>query len=280
MPSPIITLTTDFGVADGFPAAMKGAILAIQPGALIVDVTHEIPAYDVAHASFVLAFVAQAFVPGTVHVAVVDPGVGTDRRALVVTAPDGSKFVCPDNGVIAHVLSACGALQSASHDRPFLEPEPASLPDGFTAFAIENTRYMRPAISRTFHGRDVFAPVAAHLASGTDPRELGPETRRIVVLNLPGPRRSGNRLEGRVQYIDRFGNLATDIDASTVAGGLKSLEIARRRIHRLSRSYETEDVLGCVVASHGFVEVFTTAGNASEELGAAIGDRVIVELQA
>ena len=277
-PPPMITLTTDFGAADGFPAAMKGAILAIQPGALIVDVTHEIPPHDVAHASFVLASVAPAFSQGTVHVAVVDPGVGSDRRALVVTSPDGSKFVCPDNGVIAHVLSARGALQSASHDRPFLEPDPAPLPEGFSAFVIENSRYLRREVSDTFHGRDVFAPVAAHLASGVDPSEFGPRTAEIVMLNLSGPRRTGDLLVGHVQYVDRFGNLATDIEADAVAGGLHSLEIAGRSISGLSRSYAAADRLGCVVASHGFVEVFITGGNASAELGAKVGDEVVVEL--
>ncbi len=273
---PIITLTTDFGAADGFPAAMKGVILGIERGATVVDATHDVPPGDIAHASFALAAFAPHFPAGTVHVAVVDPGVGTDRKPLVVAAPDGSLFVGPDNGVLTHVLSAGGPLEAATHERPFLESASSALPEGFEAHAIEHDPSSPP--SHTFHGRDVFAPAAARLAAGTSPDGMGPRLEGVVALNLPGPRREGDELVGRVQYIDHFGDAATDVLGDTFDPGIRSVSVAGREIRGVSDSYQAAGSLGCVVASHGYLEVFVTGSSAAEKLGLTVGDEVRVRL--
>lgn len=274
---PLITLTTDFGSADGFPASIKGVILGINPGAAIVDVTHEAPPQDIAHASFVLGAVAPYFPRGTVHVAVVDPGVGTERAALALRAPDGSLYVGPDNGVFSHVMASGGALEAASHERPFLEPGAAAVPAGWHAHAIENPEYVRSPVSATFHGRDVFAPAAAHLSLGVPVEALGPELDRVMCLNLPGSRRIASGIAGHIQHIDRFGNLATDIPVADSAGEVREVRVRGRRIPGMSGSYRAAGGLGCVAASHGYLEIALYGGSAAETLGAAVGDEVTVE---
>ncbi|MBM3957981.1 MAG: SAM-dependent chlorinase/fluorinase [Gemmatimonadetes bacterium] len=273
----VITLTTDFGPADGFPAAMKGVILGISPGAQVVDITHDVPPQGIAHASFVLGAVAPYFPAGSIHVAVVDPGVGTARAALVVRAPDGTLYVGPDDGVFSHVLSAEGPLPWASHGRPFLSPGRGPLPSGFCAWRIESPAFMREEVSRTFHGRDVFAPAAAHLAEGVPPDGMGPGVTEVSCLNLPGPREEGGRLAGHVQHVDRFGNLVTDIPGSRVLQAFRSLEVGGRVIRRLSASYRDAGELGCVVGSHGYLEIASFGQDAAEALGCGVGDEVVVE---
>ena len=274
---PVVTLTTDFGSRDGFPAAMKGVILGISPGTRVVDVDHGVPPQDVAHASFLLSTVATYFPAGSIHVAVVDPGVGTGRAPLVIASPEGSLFVGPDNGIFSHVLSAEKPLEWASHERPFLTLERGSLPEGFRAWLIENPAYVREETSQTFHGRDVFAPAAAHLAEGVPPEQLGSSTTQVTCLNLPGPRKEGARLVGHVQYVDRFGNLVTDVAASHARAGFRTLEVRGTVIRRLSASYEEAGALGCVAGSHGYLEVVSFVGSAALALGCGVGDEVVVE---
>ena len=272
----VITLTTDFGSADGFPAAMKGVILGISPDALVVDVSHDVPPQAIAHASFVLGAAAPYFPAGSIHVAVVDPGVGTERASLVIVGPDGTLFVGPDNGVFSHVLSAEGPLEWASHERAFLSPGRGAVPAGFGAWRIENPAFIRKQVSQTFHGRDVFAPVAAHLAEGVSPEEMGPPVAEVTCLNLPGPREEGGRLAGHVQYVDRFGNLATDIPGTRVSEDFRSMTVKGRMIGRPSSSYRDAGNLGCVVGSHGYLEIVSFGGSAADVLGCGPGDEVVV----
>ncbi|MCH8103169.1 MAG: SAM-dependent chlorinase/fluorinase [Chloroflexi bacterium] len=279
MANPIITLTTDFGAADGFPAAMKAAILSRIRDVTLVDVTHDVPPRDVAHASFVLGTVARRFPAGTVHCAVVDPGVGSERAAIVVAGTDGQVYVGPDNGIFTHVMSPPGSVSPGfSRERPFLASYGAALPDGWRAWAVDTASVDIGEVSPTFHGRDVFAPVAAQLASGASPADVGEPAEETTLLNLPGPRTHQGGLVGHVQYIDRFGNAATDIFADAVPPGHFHTMAGNRAISGLSESYASAQGAGCIVASHGFLEIFVPGGNAAKELGLGVGDEVTVRV--
>src|SRR5258708_595951 len=186
----IITLTTDFGTADGYVGAMKGVIARIagSPAPVVVDIAHDIPPGDIAHGAWVIATSAPEFPHGSIHVVVVDPGVGGARREVILRAR-GRWYVGPDNGVFAYVAEHCTE-----------------------AYAIENDRFRAERVSRTFHGRDVFASTAAAIASGEDPATAGPRVE--LTGRLPwGPRERGT---GRIVHIDRFGNLITDLPESEV----------------------------------------------------------------
>ena len=279
MPTPIITLTTDFGAPDGFPAAMKAAILGRIRDVTLVDVTHEVPPQDVAHASFVLGTVARRFPAGTVHCAVVDPGVGSERAAIVAAGPDGQVYVGPDNGIFTHVISLAGGVSAgSSHDRPFLAHYRTAVPEGWQAWAVDVAAMDSGEVSRTFHGRDVFAPVAAQLAGGASPAEMGGLVAEVTLLNLPGPRQSDDGLIGRVQYIDRFGNAATDFFSDAVPSAHFHLQAGNRALSGPSESYASAQGAGCIVASHGFLEIFVPGGNAAKELGLGVGDEVTVRV--
>jgi len=199
IPSGIITLTTDFG-SGPFPGIMKGVILGICPHARIVDIAHDVPAQDVWHAAVVVEQLVGYFPTGTVHVVVVDPGVGTKRRAIVVRTKR-EWFVAPDNGVLTRVLGP-----------------------GVEVREVAESRYCLEEISNTFHGRDVFAPVAAHLAMGADMRDMGPVVDDPFVLPWPEVKRQGQWVEGEVVRVDPFGNLGTNIPAELVEKALGQWE--------------------------------------------------------
>ncbi len=262
----IITLTTDFGTRDCYVAAMKGVILGINPEVRIIDLTHEIGPQNVLEAAFFLKGSAMYFPEGTVHVVVVDPAVGTDRRALCVEA-DGHYYVAPDNGVVSLVATAERLVR---------------------AVAIDNERYLRPTISATFHGRDVFAPAAAHLSLGVDMSELGPPVHEIVRLELPTPTATGDgAISAQVIHIDRFGNIITNVDMAawnSLTRSGKGAEI-QVRIHglvlnRTCKAY-SEVPQGSPLALWGssdLLEISVNRGNAAERLGAKVGDLVTVQV--
>ena len=193
MERPIITLTSDFGPGP-YPGIMKGVILGICPQAALVDLSHAVPPQAVRAGALVLEQALAVFPPGTVHLAVVDPGVGTERRPLCLCGL-GMFFVGPDNGLFTPVLLA----------------DPRA-----RAFVLEETRYFRSPVSHTFHGRDIFAPVAAHLARGLDPARLGPPLADPVRLDWPRPRREADRLRGIIWSADSFGNLGTNLPRELV----------------------------------------------------------------
>src|SRR5438477_6068578 len=186
---PIITLTTDFGAESPYVAQMKGVILSICRDVELVDISHAIGAQNVREGAVVLADVTPRFPAGTIHLAVVDPGVGTARR-IVYADFSQQQYVAPDNGLLS-VVGGSGP------------------PGRF--FAIENPKYWLAEPSQTFHGRDIMAPVAAHLARGIAPEKLGPPLDELVMLDWPQPRKSGRRLIGEVLYVDSFGNLITNL---------------------------------------------------------------------
>jgi S-adenosylmethionine hydrolase len=197
----LLTLLTDFGLTDYYVAAVKGTVLRLAPGTQLVDISHDVPAGDIAMAAFLLAAAVPAFPAGTVHLAVVDPGVGSDRRILAAEIPTGW-LVAPDNGLLTPLL---GVLEGAR------------------VRSVERADLFLPSPGQTFHGRDRFAPVAAFLLRGEPAAELGPEIADPVRLPGVPPRREGNRIYGRVVHIDRYGNLVTDIPTTWLPSPLPRL---------------------------------------------------------
>jgi S-adenosylmethionine hydrolase len=258
----VITLLSDFGLEDGYVAAMKGVISTMAPEARLVDITHLVPPQDVGFARFRLLTVAPFFPPGTVHLVVVDPGVGTARRTVAVRARSGSSFVGPDNGVLL------GALEA--------DPPAA-------AVELADPRFWRtPTPSPTFHGRDVFAPVAAHLARGVALEDLGPPlaAEELVTLDLPSCATVPGGVRGAIQAMDRFGNLVTNVPESFVRGRRAwTVRISERTIsgHRTYADVAPGEALA-LVGSHGFVEIAVHRGDARRVLSAGVGDRVEIRL--
>jgi len=240
---PIVTLTTDFGGADGYVGAMKGVIHRLAPGCVVVDLAHDVPRHDVAHAAWVLATAAFEFPAGTIHVAVVDPGVG-GARAEVVVAARGHLFVGPDNGVLAHVAASSEGT-----------------------WGITSTAFRQPDVSPTFHGRDVFAPAAAALARGLPPEVAGPAT--CLTVGLPWPR-------GAVVHVDVYGNLISDVACAPGARG--TVSIAGHALP-LVRTYEdvAPGALLAYVGSMGTIEIAVRDRDAAQVLGIGRGEPVHLE---
>ena len=269
MTASTITLTTDFGLHDPYVGMMKGVILGINPDARIVDLCHDIQPQAVRQGAFLIGASHRVFPKNTIHVVVVDPGVGTSRKALLLTTPDAC-FLSPDNGILSYVLSQYEGT---------LHPSDA-LPPGCKAYVLTNECYWRHPVSSTFHGRDIFAPVAAHLSLGVPPEEFGPPASSVERLPVESPRWVGNVLSGRVAHIDRFGNLATDIPSEVIAGVEEiAVEVAGNHITGLAGVYAEEQGLLAIVGSYGYLEVSVRGGSAADRLGAKIGDpvRVIAE---
>ncbi len=266
----IITLTTDFGSADPYPASMKGAILALNPQATIVDITHAVHPQRIEEGAFVLAAAWPYFPAGAIHVAVVDPGVGSQRRPLALQTPHGF-FLGPDNGILSAALPD-QTRQQATHPSSSIR-----LPSQIQAVLLSNQRFHRQPVSPTFHGRDLFAPVAAHLSLGVLLPELGPPTNELLALP---PFRAAidpeGALAGRVIHIDNFGNLVTDVRQDQLPQGQLTVELKHRVISGLSRSYAEGQGLVAVIGSTGFLEIALRDGNAARELHADIGEPVRV----
>lgn len=255
----IVTLTTDFGLRDPFVGIVKGVILGICPRVRFVDLTHDVAPHDVLEAALALESSIRFFPQSTVHLAVVDPGVGTARRALALRAR-GQYFVGPDNGIFTSVLQA----------------------DEWAAVSLEAAAYRLPVVSRTFHGRDIFAPAAAHLAAGVALARLGPPVADPVRLPWPGCRKIGGQLVGEVIGHDRFGNLLTSIGAEDVRG-LRSLNpvwvvLGDRTIGPIVSCYAegAEAAASAVIGSTGRLEIFVRNGSARALLRADRGASVRV----
>lgn len=259
---PVITLTTDFGEADHYIACMKGVILGLSPTAQIVDVTHTIARHDVVHGAFVLRQAFDCFPEDTIHVAVVDPGVGTTRR-LIAVAYGSQTILAPDNGLVTLV----------HRDFPLGELR-----------AIENQRLFRSPVSATFHGRDILAPVAGHLARGMGMDNLGPRIHQMEILNLeqPSPLPDGG-LEGQVLYVDHFGNLISNISEQHLArlpvrGTAMSVYVGPLRVGPLRHTYGDVNTgeITALIGSTGMLEVAINRGHAAEQLRAKAGTIVLV----
>jgi S-adenosyl-L-methionine hydrolase (adenosine-forming) len=256
----IITITTDFGTRDGYTGAMKGVILRLAPEAILVDVTHDIMPQDVRQAAMVVNTFAPFYPAGTIHVIVVDPGVGTDRALLAVQALD-QIFLAPDNGLLSLIFD---------HDSKAIVRR------------IENRALFRTEVSRTFHGRDILAPVAAHLAHGGCFDELGPETSEYLRDLIPAPRISAGTTRGQIIYQDHFGNLVTNIRQEHLTG----LDFASVRVR--VGSGELQGIHGtygevekgqplCLIGSSGYLEIAVRERSAGEVLGVKVDTVVEVK---
>jgi S-adenosylmethionine hydrolase len=256
----IITLLTDFGGRDSYVASMKGVILGINPAAIMVDISHEVRPQQVFEGGMMLRGAYRYFPPGTIHVAVVDPGVGSERRCIAVTG-GGYKFVGPDNGIF-------GLVYPELHD--------------LKVYHLTNQEFFRAPVSETFHGRDVFAPVAAHISTGVPPQAMGPEVKDQTGLPFPLPDVEEESISGEVVYTDSFGNLITNIERSQLArlGNLKHLRafIGNDTLVRLCGHYQ-EVKCGeplALIGSGDFLEIAVREGSARALLMLKEGDKVLV----
>lgn len=255
----IITLTTDFGLADPFVGMMKGVMLGIAPTAQLVDITHEIRSYDILEAALIIEGSYRYFPQGTVHVVVVDPGVGSDRRPMAAAA-NGHIFVAPDNGVLSLVLHT--------------DPDASLTP----AYQITNDSLFQGPVSRTFHGRDIFAPVAAHLAQGTPVESVGPRIVDFVKKPFPAPRPQGDRLVGTVLRIDKFGNIMTNFRLENL-GQEFSIRVAGLSITQLCSNFSEAGAgeFFAIEGSAGFIELALNQGSAAERLKVERGAEIELE---
>ena len=274
----IITLTTDFGFTDAYVAAMKGVILGINPEARIVDICHSIRPQAISQAAFVLSTVYEYFPQRTIHVVVVDPGVGTERRAIILRTPSAD-FIAPDNGVLSYVIQeGTSPLQATPEERP----QQIELGPGLEAVAITRPQFWRSPVSPTFHGRDIFAPIAAHLSLGTPPMDFGEAITSLTVLPLLQPyQTSDGVLVGHILHIDNFGNLITNIKGDDLAEANQAItiEIGKQSLSGLSRTYAEGKGLLALIGSSGHLEVSLKEGDASAFLGVDVGNEVKIRLQ-
>ncbi len=256
----LVTLTTDFGLDDSYVGQMKGVILKINPEANIVDITHHIPAYDVFKGALVLNACYKYFPERTVHLAVVDPTVGSPRRALLVQTKDHF-FVGPDNGIFSFI-----------YEREKIKE----------ILKIENEEFLLHDRSSTFHGRDVFSPVAAHLSLGINAERFGPKADTCVKLKIPSPTVKKDSIRGEIVYIDSFGNLITNISSKNLecfSGRRLVINIANRKIKGISRSYSEarpKEILA-LVGSSGYLEISAWENGADRILNMKTGDEVILK---
>ena len=260
----IVALLSDFGGADGFAGTMKGVVLRVNPRVRLVDLTHEIPAHDIVAGALVLRSAAPYFPPGTVHLAVVDPGVGSTRRAVAI-ATAGALFVGPDNGLLMPAAQRFGIRSTRVIDVEH----------------VLRRKILHPPISQTFHGRDVFAPVAAWLSTGGTLSALGPAAHDLVELQLPASRMTRDTIDGEVIYVDRFGNLIANIGAADLARFRPrevSVSIAGMRIGGLVPAYASvaEGELLAIIGSWDLLEIAARRGSAAQRLGLGRGTRVRV----
>jgi hypothetical protein len=251
--APLFTLTTDFGAGSGYPAQMKGVLLAGAPDARIVDVSHEVARHDVLGGALLLEACVPWFPPSAIHLAVVDPGVGTERRALCAVDPVGRRLLAPDNGLLTPFLGA-----------------------GARAFALAPGGPLPPPRSATFHGRDLFAPAAVLLARGEDPGSLGPPVADPVRVPLPQPQLLPGEVRGETLAADPFGNLVTSIGERDLAGAHVARAEVDGRPARWVRTYGegSGGELLALVGSGGRVEIAVREGSAAALLGGARGRAV------
>lgn len=256
----IIALLTDFGTRDYFAGAMKGAILSIDPGAKIVDITHEIPPQHIRSAAFTLRACYKDFPEKTIFVAVVDPGVGSARKAILVES-ENYYFIAPDNGLLSFVVDDSAVADARA-----------------AVFELTNKKYFAEKVSSTFHGRDIFAPVAAHLSKGVEPKEFGNEIENFIRFEIAAPRRiSDEKIEAEIIHIDRFGNLITNLKHENLPENF-SLEINEMRIGKHLNYYAEAEggEIFSVTGSAGFLEISAFRDSAKNLLNAEIGRKVLL----
>ena len=259
MSRPVLTLTTDFGQKDGFVGAMKGVILSICPDAAMVDISHEIRPQAVQQAAYVLSTAVAYYPPGAVHLVVVDPGVGSQRRPIAVQTARAA-YVAPDNGVLSLALAQDPARQAVHLTEPV---------------------YRLSSVSATFHGRDIFAPAAAHLARGAPLQEMGDAlpVSDLIELPIPAPKPDpGGGWRCAILHVDRFGNLIANFRLPSRQRGLR-VRAGQRRIEQISRTFSDVEP-GELVAyegSSGYLEIAVREASAAQALSLGVGDTVLIE---
>jgi len=250
MRTQVVTLTTDFGIQDEFVGVMKGVIWKIHPTVQIADITHAVQPQNILQGAIILGRAYRYFPPGTIHIAVVDPGVGTNRRGLIARAGD-QFFVGPDNGLFTV---------------PFSSGVPVEV------YALENTQLQLQSISSTFHGRDIFAPAAAFVANGTPLSAFGPKINNPISIETPVPMRIGNVIEGQILYSDTFGNLVTNITRTDLADEIvQEIRCGDQRIHGISTTFGSArpGELVAIFDSGDALSLCVVNGNARQHLGPA-----------
>ena len=266
-PPRIITLTTDFGTSDAYVGIMKGVILSINPNVRIVDLTHAIPPQDIYEAAFSIYAAHRYFPKGTIHIIVVDPGVGSDRQAIV-SRIGSAYFVCPDNGVLSYLLQSVENEGGRSID----------------SVAIQNSAYYLPEVSNTFHGRDIFAPVAAHLSLDVSLDGIGPPVQTLVQLPIPKIDISGDTLIGQIIKIDRFGNLITNISKGAFEAFLSDdvmyeIRVGNASLNQLNAAYADTEIGEplAIVGSSALLEIAINGGNAAKQFGLKRGEAAVIQ---
>jgi len=260
---PIITLTTDYGTSDHLVGVMKGVILSINPEVNIVDITHSVLAHDILDGALAIGEAYKYFPPKTIHVVVVDPGVGTERRPILVAA-DQHYLVAPDNGVLSSVYDQTEALY---------------------VWNVISEHYFRNPISKTFHGRDVFAPIAAWLSKSWQTSAFGEPITDFVRFNIPKPKATGNTVKGVVLRVDQFGNLVTnlkaeDVPAFAAADGKFTIRAGNAVVKKVVPTFAegpAGEAVG-IIGSSGYLEISVNKANAAKTLGVARGAEVTVEI--
>lgn len=262
MPDPIITLTTDFGTSDHLVGAMKGVILNINPAARIVDLNHHVTPFDVLDGALSIANAYRYFPPRTIHVVIVDPGVGSDRRPLLVSG-EKQYFIAPDNGVLSMIFER----------------------ESCTVRNITSEHYFLNPLSATFHGRDIFAPTAAWLSKAFQTEAFGEEISDALRFSMPKPKPAGQAVKGVVLRVDAFGNLMTnltteDVPASAVESGAIKLSVGGKEVRRLEQTFAqgTPGEPIALFGSAGYLEVVVNRGSAARTLGANRGAEVTLDL--
>jgi S-adenosylmethionine hydrolase len=254
----LITLTSDFGLADSYVAQMKGVILSINPSSMIVDITHDISKFNIQTGAFMLASAAPCFPKGTIHVAVVDPGVGTKRRALIIKTKQGY-FIGPDNGLLILAAERQGII---------------------AIYELTNPKFMLSEISGTFHGRDVFAPAAAYTEKGVKPSRFGPRVDEPVRPEFVQVKHEKDSILCRVLHVDSFGNIITNLKKADIPSENLSIKIQDAPLKlKLKKTYgetKPKDTMA-LIGSHGFLEIAINRGNAAEKYKAKMGAEITVK---
>jgi S-adenosylmethionine hydrolase len=255
----LVTLSTDFGAASPYVAAMKGVLLGVNRDARLLDLSHSLPPQNIRHAAYFLAQAVPYFPDNTLHVCVVDPGVGSERAILYAEA-GSQRLLAPDNGCLTEVLKVLGGPTQIRR--------------------LTEQKFWRKSISSTFHGRDIFAPAAGHLSHGLNPAELGPEVTDMVQLELPQPRRGESWLEGEVAFVDDFGNLISNVPVEMLPSKFE-VTVGDQNIRHYVRSYAEAKPgeLIALISSDGHLEIALVNGNAAHKLRADSGTAVTVRTE-
>ena len=269
----IITLTTDFGYDDAYVAAVKGAILSTNPEANIIDISHSIEPQNILQAAFILGTAYRYFPKQTIHMAIVDPGVGSERQGIIVKTPS-ALLVAPDNGILSYMINDLFQIENPSNQYSH-NLEKVIFKTGLEAVAITDPRFWRHPVSPTFHGRDIFAPVAAGLSLGISLYEFGEKINSLHVFPIPKPSLDPeDNLIGQVLHVDRFGNLITNIKNNDLPGKDVMIEAAGYCIQGINSYYAQKEGVMAILGSSGYLEISLRDGSACDFLCMVVGDEI------